>query len=376
MTTRAQFLAFVAWVLLAPTVRAAGAPPAEAPPLQLHRVLEGESSPTWPEFQFVQADSKGRVFILRGQPLSVYRVKSTEVLDRPVQFETIGEGPAPAARATMSASGGAWLVRSQRTPELFLFRSGKQVQVPSCDWRVTSVGFAGETPLVGVNPALVRKPGPAFERPATPPLLLELAGDSWRPFASEPFSDEEEVDRQTYMFWRSALVHSPKSGKVWLAREYRDRVERWSPGGRLLDEFTIGAGRPAALPEARLAAANHEMQERVKALGLRPDAKVYVVATARVFQALAEGPDGKLYLFVSPEILDGQVALDRIDPVGRTWERLRVAVANADDIATMAAGSDGLFLAASRGDRGRFFVSWPELEAARWERRKEFRPAN
>ena len=79
---------------------------------------------------------------------------------------------------------------------------------------------------------------------------------------------------------------------------------------------------------------------------------------------LTEGRDGKIYLLVRTEA--GEAALDRFDPSLLLLERIPLDL-KASGRYTIAAGLDGLYLAAWNGRQGRWRISWDALDQAPWK---------
>jgi len=79
---------------------------------------------------------------------------------------------------------------------------------------------------------------------------------------------------------------------------------------------------------------------------------------------LTEGPDGRLYLLV--RLPDGATALDRFDASTGRLERVTLQWKTVGTY-TVAAGRDALYIAAFRGNGGRWKLSWEALEQARWK---------
>ena len=62
----------------------------------------------------------------------------------------------------------------------------------------------------------------------------------------------------------------------------------------------------------------------------------------------------------------GEAALDRFDPVAVKVERIGLGL-QGEGRFTMAAGKEGLYLAAWEGHAGRWLVPWEQLELASWK---------
>jgi hypothetical protein len=99
----------------------------------------------------------------------------------------------------------------------------------------------------------------------------------------------------------------------------------------------------------------------------RQEKATYTAFTApSIIEALTEGQDGRMYLFV--HTADGGTALDRYDQGRNVLERIPLSLKLKDQRPTLAAGRDGLYLAAWSGDGGRWRISWDRLEQARWKK--------
>jgi hypothetical protein len=79
---------------------------------------------------------------------------------------------------------------------------------------------------------------------------------------------------------------------------------------------------------------------------------------------LTEGPDHRIYLAVQG---DKGLSLDRYDPAQGTLERIDVNL-TAPGYMSLAAGRDALYIAAARGDEGRWRISWEDLDGAMWKK--------
>ena len=72
-----------------------------------------------------------------------------------------------------------------------------------------------------------------------------------------------------------------------------------------------------------------------------------------------------MYLFT--DTADGGAALDRYDRTRAVLERVPLSL-KLKDRPSLAAGRDGLYLAAWSGIGGRWRISWDLLEQARWKK--------
>lgn len=135
-----------------------------------------------------------------------------------------------------------------------------------------------------------------------------------------------------YRSWAPVTVGDPRA-------EYRDRTESEKA---LLDALATEKAR-----QGRPLSGRHSEQ-----------------VAKEVIQATAHAPSGQLYLSIADEANEGRgPALDHYDPVRGVLERVDLAIETYSGRQTLAAGSDGHYL---KGDAGRWWVPWEELEAASW----------
>lgn len=156
------------------------------------------------------------------------------------------------------------------------------------------------------------------------------------------------------------LGSAEDDGHVWVADDYAYRVREFSPGGRLLTEIAVA--------------------EIAFGIVERPEAEYLEIAEAitrqggRLPMGLGEGPkaailglavrDGWVYLFVED---DGQVVLDRWDPVNLFLERARLAGDVPAEKLSVAAGAEGLFVLTLAGPAEEGWrIGWSSLETASW----------
>lgn len=343
-------------VLLVPGL--AEATSEEPPSLRPEGLDPGEEAPTWTGPQIVQADDEGQVFLLRGNPLTVYPLSSDGRLGegRPL---VATEPHSSALRDAALSPRGRWLIRLGQ--DLFLFSRREGTQLPAPGWRVNSVGFDGETPLVGVLPQLVGTIPPGFEPPREPPLVLALRGKKWRPVVSEPL-DGLDPTRTGDVLKARAVRLLGDGEELWIARHYRERVDRFTQGRlrTIREESELGADQAASAEQE--AQFREELEERGMAM---KGAQAIAFQASPVFQALAEGPDGTLYAINSQAGGGDRLGLERHRPGEQRWERILLTASYSGRL-SLAAGADGLYFAAWQGHRGRWRLTWEALDHAEW----------
>lgn len=321
--------------------------------------------PAWDGPQFVRADRKGNVFLFRGSRLEVYPVTRKGSLGDPLRLETTAEASRMVQDAVLSPDGGRWLVYADLGVRLF--EDGKEKPVPPLSWRPWSIAFLRDTPLVAVVPVPIGDPPLDLERLAAVPWFLSLDNGRWATFVehrrlpgSELLKDERTMN--DFVADYAVFTVGDREGKLWVARQYSYKVERWSPGGRPLLEIAVQGGKVVHRKETP---ANPEAAAAVKRDKTQGRETRFNAFTARAaIRDLVEGRDHRLYLLVNTSD-DGALALDRYDPVLSVLERTPLSLEKGGRF-TMAAGKEGLYLAAWNGRDGRWRIPWEALDAAEW----------
>jgi hypothetical protein len=94
--------------------------------------------------------------------------------------------------------------------------------------------------------------------------------------------------------------------------------------------------------------------------------KIFEVTAEPLTEALAEGRDGRVYFLVLGQGDGGsEVALERFEPASGSLDRAPVAMPDPGR-GTMAAGRDGLYIAAYAAKKGIWRLPWEQLEQAAW----------
>ncbi len=354
--------------LLLPALAAAGAEE-KWPAVSAERLPGSGSAITWTAPQFLQADAKGRIYVLRADTLDVYPVERKGAFGEPVKLKMAGDSGGEPLRAAMGSSGGDWLLFSGMGRPLRWFREGKEELLPPCGWQVESVGVAGGRPVVNVIPFRSGL-SPEARVPDPPPLLMAYDGHRWNALRSEradPGKDGEP--RMAAIVQRSAWLSGSADGKLLVSDLYRYRVRSFSAAGKPLLELAAGPSQPRPVAEPEKAGEILVKAAGKRGLGEGPRRGHAVALTVRqVIVAATRGRDGSIYLLIDDESAGG-LALDRYDAAQAVLERVafRLPVSTPQlGTASLAAGHDGLYLAAFRGDQGRFRVSWETLAEAPW----------
>ena len=108
------------------------------------------AAPGWQGPQKVQADTRGNVFLLRGDTLEVYPVLKDATLGKPLKLEAAHSLNGPLIDAAMGSGPGDWLIRLPL--EVRWFVGGKEKVMPALPWKPWSVAYVRGTPVVAVLP--------------------------------------------------------------------------------------------------------------------------------------------------------------------------------------------------------------------------------
>ncbi|MFY9823478.1 MAG: hypothetical protein WAM82_19005 [Thermoanaerobaculia bacterium] len=317
-------------------------------------------APSWTGPQKIQADGAGHVFLLRADTLEIYPLGKGGRLGEPTKLEAASPINEPVLDAAMGPGGpGDWLLRLPQ--EVHWFVEGKEKPLPPLSWRPWGVGYIRSTPVVSVLPLpapvngiVVRRQGQ--EGPAAAPVVMALDGDRWSPLVEVAWPEQRDTGSLTESCAR--LLLGDRAGKLWAARTYGYVLERYSAAGRPLSKVLVDKGK-VEHKLAKEAAVPSEVREADRGR-FRPFLGMFKISD------LTEGLDHRIYLLVQAGKGDKGMYLDRYDPAQSLLERVTLGV-QAEGMATLAAGRDGLYLVGHGGDQGRWRVSWELLDQAEWK---------
>jgi hypothetical protein len=339
-----------------PAKAVAPAPVPAQKPIRPEPALAG---PTWEGSQFVRADRKGKIFLFRGDGFQVYPQAADGTLGEPVRLEPTAERASMVLDAVLSPAGDQWLVNADSGARLFV--SGKEKALPPLYWRPWSVGFLRNTPVVAVVPIPVGGFNLDLENLSEVPWLYSLGNGQWETVVEQRDLTGKDVaqarrERKDVVADSAIFLSADHSGKLWIGRQYAYRVERWSPSGRPLDEIVVDGGKV------------EEKKYREENGSKMP--KDYHRFTAKAaIRDLVEGTDHRMYFLVTRP--DGALVLDRYDSTLAALERVPLDVTKKSSRFTLAAGKEGLYLAAWNGRDGRWRIPWEILEEADWQKVEE-----
>lgn len=341
-------------LLLATALSALSA--AAEPPTELKLVPEsvaGEAGSTWDGPQVVRADRVGNVFLLRISTLEVYPLTQTGKLGEPSKLELLGEAPQLVRDAALGPGGDVWLLSTDLVIRRFV--NGKEKVISALDWRVSGIGFERSDPVVSILPLPVIWDRAFRERKGQIPRLMTFDGNRWNVLAEYsdlPASDfaEKRPDLNDALSQHAVLVAADREGRLWIARQYAYDIEQITSSGKQRLRLVVNGGKVTERAE--------DAGTKNQSVGL----KVFRSNTAIL--DLVEGRDRRMY-FLATEGGTGGLVLDRYDPVTSELQRVPLMLELPGRV-TIAAGKNGLYLAAWNGRNGRWLLSWDTLELAAW----------
>jgi hypothetical protein len=241
-------------------------------------------------------------------------------------------------------------------------------------WPAQSIGFRRDTPIVAVLPLPLGTSAEQARKMGNPPRLVQLDKDRWSTFVeSQEGTMAEILDREPgglndSIAEASVSMVSDRQGRLWLAPRYAYRLERFSPTGRLLSSLLVDGGKVRKKGDSRGIEIQRKPTQNPSSATRSPaqeKASFFPFTAEAVLHGVAEGRDGRLYLLVREA--GGGLAVDRYDAVQALLERVPIT-ARFDGSLTMAAGRDGLYIAAHQARAGRWAISWEALEQAAWKK--------
>lgn len=328
------------------------------------------SSRVWEGPQFVQADGLGHVFFLRPDHFEIYPLTKSGHLGEPIRLQASGASAGFVREAAMSRAGDRWLLLSGTAVRLFV--DGKEKIVPPLDWKPWSLTLVRDVPVVAVAPFPMGGRTVDPKRVGTPPWLLRLDADQWSQtleLKGVSVSDLlENGGLNDAIAKNSVVMTEDRKGRLWAARQYAYRVQRFSSSGRLLLEITVDKGEVRKKENDRgIEVRLHDGVQNPTEASQNPRTEkgTYFPFTGeRVVYGITEGRDGRIYFLISAT--SGGAALDRYDPGRNLLERIPLSV-KLKETFSLASGKDALYLAPWNTDGGRWKISWDELEIAPWK---------
>jgi hypothetical protein len=315
--------------------------------------LPALDGPTWDGPQFVRADRKGNVLLFRGNAFEVYPETENGALGEPQRLKATASTSTLVLDAVLSQGGDQWLVYADMGVRLFV--DGKEKIVPALPWRPWSISFLRDAPVVAVIPIQIGEIGRDLKDVGAVPWLLSLGNGKWETLAEHRKLTGKDLakkdrDQNAFVAETAIFMKADHEGKLWVGRQYAYQAERWSASGRPLVKIVVDGGK---VEEKKIRESTEESAKNYRVFKAKP-----------AILDLVEGTDHRLYLLVARP--DGALVLDRYDPVRSVLERVPLDLKKSGRF-SLAAGRDGLYLAAWNGRQGRWRIAWEALEEGGWE---------
>lgn len=310
--------------------------------------------------QFLAVDRKDRLYLLRGDNLDVFRVR-TEVEPEPVGRLACAPPEDSAYSAAMDPAGSNWVVGSSPW-EVEVCDLSKSVRPTGFSGLVSSVTFSKSGPLVAVVPGGNFGPDGSRGESQKAPRVLKLEEKTWKTAVATSIPNPRTPFTQLKAEADTLICTGPKSG-IWLASWNAYRVQEASAFERPKRELLVGNGKvkwAAWSPEEK---AKIDADARKK--GLDPGKNQATGVPENILRAMVCGRDGLIYLFVTT---DKGLALDRFDPSLQTLERVLlegVKVGGGPMTAVLSSGEivfGGRFI-----EEGLWRLSLDDIPAASWK---------
>jgi len=358
----------VLFVALALCGWAAEHPPVAKPALTriaLERVAGDPARDNPKALQFLDADAKGRVFLLHGDTLAVDQIlpSGKTVSWREPQGKEGSD--AKLSDAALSPDGSSWVLTTVAGDKVSLLTQDDLRQLPTLRWWVSSLTYTTDGPVLAVLPSWQGGTDAASRAEwEKPPSLLRLDGQTWQTLSVQdelqlisekppvlPSFDQIKAERDV-------KLAAGRNGAFWAAQQNAYVLKHYSRQGAVEESVAVNGGRVQWKERTEA-----DFKALEKTFGRKIN-RAHKMAAVRVVRGLTAQANRVYQVVETPE----GVALDRWDADSQALDRLLLdGIAPGPSYLSLAVGRDGLYIAARGLGEPIWRLDWQRLEDARWK---------
>ena len=356
-------------VVVAPASPGVGAEDPAFASVSAQRVVGERPQPNGQALQFLQADAKGRLYLLHADTLAIDQLQPSGKL--------VAIGKPPANRATdsdtvihaaLSPDGDGWLLYAM-PDHLMLLKGDELRDLAPAGWDVSAVAYTTDGPILAVLPVLVGGGDASIPETALmkPPFLLRLDDDQrWQQLVPGRVFERSEPRAllpQDVIAERSSRLAAGAKATLWVAQQDAYVLKQYSRAGVLRGSLVVGGGRVQW--RDRTEDDWKYLERSARAGGMTLDrSRLAGVEAIHVVRALTV-QDRHVYLVVETS---AGLALDRWDTDTDALQRVQLGkLSIGPGRLSLAAGRDGLYLAGAHLGEPVWRLDWQRLEGAKWK---------